>query len=308
MSAEIVEMIGPRSHTMVSQRRILSLRASPRCSAVTKAGRWLSGYGGMKMVSSSWLIPWEARGMSGPVCDSLLWRHERLYVMDNHRLALWCWWQHLAESDRWTYVHIDRHFDAFWLPSNPWKRDATAEHRTDLGAFRNAQTKDGNAQFNLYRWDTVTSALWCLHGETIDRVVFATANEGDDPRIPNATYVRPWSLLGQLADLASTKDKSAPPCIVDVDIDYFTWQHRNGMCGQLLSDEFVGEVGRLLKAGLTTGRFGVVTVALSPSTTGSWRLAEHLLSLLLESFPEYEAFRAQEPQSSDACDWPVVDR
>ena len=59
-----------------------------------------------------WLLPWKERGASGALKDNFLWRSERLYVMDNHRLALWCWFQHIEEWHNWTYVHIDRHFDA----------------------------------------------------------------------------------------------------------------------------------------------------------------------------------------------------
>jgi hypothetical protein len=67
-----------------------------------------------------WLIPWRERGYSGQVRDNLLWRLDRLYVMDNHRLALWCWWQRLPESERWHYLHVDCHYDALWHIFNPW--------------------------------------------------------------------------------------------------------------------------------------------------------------------------------------------
>lgn len=248
------------------------------------------------MSSPSWLIPWTARGPSGAVTDNLLWRHERLYVMDNHRLALWCWWQHLEASRRWTYVHVDRHYDALWLRFNPWKSDATAEHRHSLEAFRKARTSDGDDTFELYRWDTITSALWCLHGDMIGEVVLATADEGDNPQLPRSVHVRPWSLPGYLAHLAAADQEDGPPCIVDVDVDYFAWHDLDGAYGQVFSDVYIRDLGRSLKAGLDSGQFGVVTVALSPSTTGSWLLAEHVLSLLLEPFPEYAAFEAEAPE------------
>jgi len=247
------------------------------------------------MTSPSWLIPWTARGRSGPVTDNLLWHHERLYVMDNHRLALWCWWQHLEESRRWTFVHVDRHYDALWLRFNPWKKNTTAAHHLSLEAFRNARTIDGTASFALYRWDASTSALWSLHADVIEEVVFATADEGDDPCIPDSTHLQPWSLPTHLAFLADPNLEDAPPCIVDVDIDYLSWQAPDGACGQVFSDAYIRDLGLSLKAGLDSGRFGVVTVALSPSTTGSWQLAEHLLSLLLEPFPEYAVFAAEAP-------------
>ena len=180
------------------------------------------------MTSPSWLIPWTTRGPSGPVADSLLWHHDRLYVMDNHRLALWCWWQHLKESARWTFVHVDRHYDALWLRFNPWREGTTAEHHSSLDAFRTARIVDGTDSLELYRWDTLVSAFWSLHAGVIAEVIFATADEGEDPRIPDSTHLQPWSLPNDLAFLADPNQEGAPPCIVDVDIDYFAWQTPDG--------------------------------------------------------------------------------
>lgn len=215
--------------------------------------------------------------------------------MDNHRLALWCWWQHIDESARWTYVHIDRHYDALWMSFNPWSVETLTAHRSDLAAFRAATINDGNSEMALYRWDTITSALWRLYTQQIEEVIFATADEGDDPRLPRSQHIKPWSILGQLSHLSEARDDCERPCIVDVDIDYFAWQGLDRAFGQVFADDYVRQLGKCLKAGLDTGRFGVVTVALSPSTTGTWELAERLLAILLEPFPEYVEFATGAP-------------
>jgi hypothetical protein len=244
-----------------------------------------------------WLIPWRERGRSGPVNDNLLWHHDRLYIMDNHRLALWCWWQRLAESIHWHYLHIDRHYDSLWQTFAPWPEHTRPTHRENLSEFRAATVnlRDGGDPSELYRWDTITSALWSLHREQLAEVSLATANEGDVPAIPQARHVDPWGLPAHVSHLAERGDEPDYPRVVDVDVDYFSRRDVGGTFGPVFSDDYVAEVGRALRRGLDTGRFGVVTIALSPETTGSWTLAERLLSVLLASFPEYGEFVAGAP-------------
>lgn len=247
---------------------------------------------------AEWLIPWEKRGHSGATDDNFLWRHGNLYVMDNHRLALWCWWQHLHESPFWGFTHVDRHYDALWQGTNPWPTHAKAEHRTDLESFRAATFRSSTdaMDFELYRWDTITSALWSLHAEQLRDIHFATAGEGDFPLIPRANHVGPWKVPRLLQYLAEPVDHLSFPEILDLDIDYFSQADHGGPFGRVFSDEYIGEIGRAVATGLECGRFGVITIALSPETTGSWRLAEELLSVLLAPMPRlYEEFAAGAP-------------
>lgn len=45
--------------------------------------------------SGEWLVPFKGRCYSGHYEQNFLWRHGNVYVMDNHRTALWCWLQHV---------------------------------------------------------------------------------------------------------------------------------------------------------------------------------------------------------------------
>ena len=43
--------------------------------------------------------------------DNFLWNHEKIYIMDNHRLAAWCW-KNKIEHKKSTYIfHLDKHYD-----------------------------------------------------------------------------------------------------------------------------------------------------------------------------------------------------
>ncbi|MCC6244216.1 MAG: hypothetical protein IT353_15340 [Gemmatimonadaceae bacterium] len=244
---------------------------------------------------TEWFIPWEARGGSGPVHDNFLWRSERLYVMDNHRLALWCWWQHLHESEHWTFVHIDRHFDAQWMPINPWLTNVLPEHRQDLATFRAAKCDvDGNEQY-LYRWDTLVSPLWNLHSNQLEQLYFACVDfEDADPRLPRSTNVDESQLISFLESI-SESDEQASNYIVDLDLDYFTRRSSTKGYEQRFSNEFVAAVGNALLRGLSLNRFKVVTVALSPSTTGGWTLAERLLGTTFRDNADIQELLAAAP-------------
>jgi hypothetical protein len=40
-----------------------------------------------------WIVPFKRRNYSGATHQNFLCRHGNVFVMDNHRAALWCWLQ-----------------------------------------------------------------------------------------------------------------------------------------------------------------------------------------------------------------------
>jgi hypothetical protein len=243
-----------------------------------------------------WLLPWKERGSSDPVNDSFLWRSDCLYVMDNHRLALWCWWQHLnSETRSFDFLHIDRHYDTLWLEACPWRNHYEPAHRSDLESFRQAKFIEQNEEFHLYRWDVIASALFILDGEKIRNWAFTSPAEGDAPPIPYMQCISPENLPALLKRMAQPNDHECLS-IIDIDLDYFTRLNKeNGSSTKVFSDKYMHELNSALVEGLSNSRFGVVTVALSPTTTGSWQLAEELCWALLDGLPSLPALRAGAP-------------
>ena len=43
--------------------------------------------------------------------DVMLWQNDKVYVMDNHRDAAWCWLQQCKDEEKYNFMHIDRHYD-----------------------------------------------------------------------------------------------------------------------------------------------------------------------------------------------------
>ncbi|MFP9097729.1 UPF0489 family protein [Flavobacterium sp. RHBU_24] len=63
----------------------------------------------------------EVLGESGSVATNFLYKSGKVYVMDNHRCASWCWLQEIDTDKEYNYLHIDRHYD---LCESPEEVDA----------------------------------------------------------------------------------------------------------------------------------------------------------------------------------------
>lgn len=60
------------------------------------------------------IISLESKGISTDVVHFLFYYpHNRIYVSDNHRIALWCWIKSLSngEYEKYNLVRLDYHFD-----------------------------------------------------------------------------------------------------------------------------------------------------------------------------------------------------
>jgi len=217
----------------------------------------------------------------------------RLYVMDNHRLALWCWWQQWDGQDEVQLGHIDRHYDAIGCDAARWGKRFKSAHKASLDEYLEAEVEldDGDA-LPLYRWDNNVAAFLSLHADQVATTVMATGDGGDKPEIGAPEYVNAWWLIQSLQWALSEEQVTTPPWIINVDLDYFTCSDQHGDFRHLHSRRFIVEVGELLREGYERGRFRVVTVALSPETTGGWPVAEEILDALLESWPCKPAFPA----------------
>src|SRR5260370_30427902 len=58
-----------------------------------------------------WLVDFRGRKPSAFATDNFLWKHDNVYVMDNHRAALWCWLREIDLRKPHSLFHIDRHYD-----------------------------------------------------------------------------------------------------------------------------------------------------------------------------------------------------
>ena len=103
-----------------------------------------------------WIVPFKGRIHSGVANQNFLCRSGSVYVMDNHRAALWCWLQELDLEEPHPLIHIDRHTDALqsrldeWMQHLPsWSADIDA----NLAQAYRMEAHD----YPVIRWDNYLS-------------------------------------------------------------------------------------------------------------------------------------------------------
>jgi len=218
----------------------------------------------------SYLIPLVHRGDSASSKDNVLWNEGKVYVMDNHRLALWCWFQKIDKTKRYNLIHIDAHPDMSESALKYFKHDLFA---MSLQEYREAWQADINMP--LFRWDNYIEVFLRKYPELVGKTVSATHHLGSSKEL--SEEIRAYDLVKYLGGLFSGSTYvNELPWIVNLDLDYFFSAAPEKL--ELFSEEFVADVAKTIKLGLDSGMVEVLTISLSPECCGSWEKAEKMLS------------------------------
>lgn len=223
-----------------------------------------------------WHIPFKGRNHSGVFKDNFLWQKGNVYIMDNHRLALWCWLRHLKRDEKIDLVHIDQHYDCLqsrhddWLNSVPEDLDALS-----LGEYRKYQWKNPICDCELFRYDNYLSLFLSLYKDNISSVYFSTHGDGDRPNIDKFNEFNVVESLGYLNAMCSGLNHNQ--AIINIDLDYFT---ETGFEKPFIitTDEYFHEFCNILSTGIEESNIKCLTFSLSPEHTGSWELAEEIFA------------------------------
>ncbi len=215
------------------------------------------------------LIPLINRGFSGPSEDNVLWKDKNVYVMDNHRLALWCWFQEMKKGERYNLFHIDAHPDLSESALKNFNHDLWT---LSLDDYRSCWQSDINTP--LFRWDNYIQVFLQKYPELVGVTVSATHQVGSSQKL--SEEVKAFDLV-KFSHSVFSEEKyiNDLPWIVNLDLDYFFSAQPEKM--QLFSDEFVESIAKSLWQGLDSGMIKVLTIALSPECCGSWEKAEKML-------------------------------
>lgn len=217
----------------------------------------------------SFLIPLVNRGDSASSQDNVLWNEGPVYVMDNHRLALWCWFQKIDKTKRYNLIHIDAHPDMSESALKYFKHDLWA---MSLEEYREAWQKDINMP--LFRWDNYIEVFLRKYPELVGKTVSATHHLGSSKEL--SEEVRAYDLVKYLNGVFSgERYVNELPWIVNLDLDYFFSAAPEKI--QLFGDEFIEGVHHAIRLGLANGMIDVLTISLSPECCGSWEKAESML-------------------------------
>ncbi len=217
----------------------------------------------------SFLIPLISRGESASSSDNVLWNQDNVYIMDNHRLALWCWFQKMKKENRYNLLHIDAHPDMSDSALKYFKHDLW---KMPLEEYRNTLQSDINTP--LFRWDNYIEVFLQKYPELVGLTVSATHHLGSSKEL--SREIKPYDLVKYTQNLfGEVGFVNDLPWIVNLDLDYFYSAAPEKM--ELFSDEYIECLSNAIQKGLTNKMIAVLTISLSPECCGSWEKAEVML-------------------------------
>lgn len=228
---------------------------------------------------NSWPVPFKGRQNSGVWDQNFLWRHESVYIMDNHRAALWCWLQHLKNGEKYNLFHIDRHYDTVNIQISELYSQIPDLEEIGIDDYLAIKQNTPSGTFPLIRWDNYLKIFLDLYGNQVEECIFATHDDGDKPNWKNWFEKPVWDIPDNLGFwLSQGKNK----WILNIDMDYFFFNGHKENPGRMLTDDYAQAIFEVVHKKYQAGTIKVLTIALSPEWCGGWEPAENLCQKLCE--------------------------
>jgi len=210
---------------------------------------------------------------SGAYSDNFLVSEQNVYLMDNHRLALWCFLQKLNESDfaqKINIMHIDAHPDLAEVSVDDLKTLAQLLKNHTLESYMNFK-KEGD-HTPLIKFDNYLTLFFELFKSNIhlNQTVSFTQKMGSMKRL--SFDLTPIYLLKELEDRAEDKIfYNLDPWIINLDLDYFLSSQPHKIL--MYSEDYLFKIGQLLRRGLEQKTISLLTIAFSPECCGGYENA-----------------------------------
>lgn len=221
----------------------------------------------------TWHIPFKGRNHSGTFNCNFLWQKDNVYVMDNHRLALWCWLRHIRGESKIEILHIDQHYDCRLSCHDQWLAAVPINlEELSLSEYINYTWQGAHGESPLFRFDNYLSLFLDKYREKISSLYISSHKDGDFPNF-NGKEFNLFESLGYIN--ARCSGINSIKCIINIDLDYFT-ETGFGEPFIVVTDEYIAKLSEILKTGLDKKQILCLTLALSPEFVGSWDMAESL--------------------------------
>lgn len=240
------------------------------------------------------LIPFQGKGYSGAINQNLLWRDSNIYLMDNHRAALWCWQQEIDLHDKpHSILHIDRHTDCLGANLEPHLAEMPDLRGLSITDYLAAQVVLQCDTVPLFRWDNYLSIHLAAFGKQVEIIRSVDHDDGDAPEHSHCIRPRADELP---ENLFYWLQSAHSPWIINVDLDYFfcptpLTETDEEIWIPIYSDEYIETVFAQMKAALDSNLVAVITVCLTPSNfTPGWEecleLSRKIFKILGAQHPE----------------------
>ena len=229
----------------------------------------------------TWIVPFKGRNFSEAYDQNFLWQKGPIYVMDNHRAALWCWLQEIDLKCKHSILHIDKHTDTLQSRLNQWLDNLPKSWELTIEEYLEHKYKAEMAidYAPIFRWDNYLSIYFAKFGSAIESCYFATHEDGDTPNYPRVCKFDFWNLPYCFSDCLDEKNS---PWIVNIDLDYFFWRDYERF-DVIVTEEYLSACFKPLKKKINNGTVKVTTIALTPTEefTGGWKNSEKLAKRVL---------------------------
>ena len=226
-------------------------------------------------VTPKWIIPFKGRHPSGACTQNFLWRENNVYIMDNHRAALWCWFQHLNRTEHINYLHIDRHYDTLQSNVDEWVSVCPDLWSIGIEEYLSFKYREDAP---LFTWDNYGAIFLKQYGHLVNSCKFATHEDGDQPNFEGLVEVDIRDLPFFLSNRVG---ESQDRWVVNLDLDFFCPDSQKAdKYSVLMSDKYFRQIFSNIRRHLEDKRISCFTMCLSPDPEycGSWEAAEKLCS------------------------------
>ena len=235
-----------------------------------------------------------------------LWQSGKVFVMDNHMAALWCWLQTCDPNKKYNFMHIDRHYDMLECFYDEDLEPVRNNPHISFNEFIHLKRKDGKCV--VFRWDNYIRAGQVLFPEWFHTNIFLTQGEGDigktwghKPMIirkENPLFIE-WYIKQYIEDPDKCLDGFEGndyklPWIVNLDLDVF---YTIDSHIQLFSDEYIKRVAEILQNNLNN--IAALTIAISPDCLGGedmkekWNNGFRILKIMSEKLECLKALESE---------------
>lgn len=227
-----------------------------------------------------WVVPFNGRKISGAYNQNFLWQQDNVYIMDNHRAALWCWMQQLSNEGKYNIFHIDRHYDTLGSRISEWIENLPDLWKISISDYLIYEYESREplppVTVPLFRFDNYLSIFVECFSDLIAECHFLTHQEGDKPDID--WFEHRFSIAPNEMEywLSSADDK----WIINIDLDFFFGDKNDSKKIQIITDEYIADVMKTINDTLTQGKIEVLTICLSPEHCGGWLNSEKILGIV----------------------------
>ncbi|WJS96797.1 UPF0489 family protein [Flavobacterium johnsoniae] len=217
---------------------------------------------------------------------NLLCNEGKIYLMDNHLAASWCWLKKIDIKQQYNFLHIDRHYDLLDSQLDSWiealqTQNINMVHLTieELVGLRYEQKDMVKKKdfFPIFRWDSYITIFDRLYPGLLALNIFATQKNGDLIDEMEISEIDAWYLQDNLSYRVNKTDRK---WIINLDIDYFFTSYDDNQYIQLYTDEFIIRIAQEIRKSMEN--VAVLTIALSPEMCGSWENSEKVAKLILQ--------------------------